>query len=91
MPMTEDFTAFLNTSEHATEATYNAAAVNGIMEDQFVAVNGIESVKPTFLCAVADVSGIAHGNSITINSIIYTVVGTQLDGTGMILLILKEP
>ena len=89
MPMTEDFTAFFNSSEHGTEATYNAASVVGIFEDQFVEVGGIESVKPTFLCSTADVSGIAHNDNITINAIIYAVVGLQPDGTGVILLILK--
>jgi len=91
MPMTEDFTAFFDTDEHATAATYNASTVNGIMEDQFVEVNGMEATKPTFLCAEADVSGIAHGSSITINAIVYSVVGHQPDGTGLILLILQEP
>lgn len=91
MPMTEDFTAFFNSVEHGTEATYSAATVIGIMEDQFVEVNGVESTRPTFLCAASDVSGISHGSSITINAIIYSVVGHQSDGTGLILLILKAP
>lgn len=91
MPMTEDFTAFFNVDEHATAATYNAATVDGIFEDQFVAVNGIESSHPTFNCAEADVTGIAHGDTITINSVAYTVVGHQPDGTGLMFLILKEP
>ena len=61
------------------------------MEDQFVEVNGMESQKPTFLCAAADVSGIAHNDTITINAINYTIVGHQPDGTGLVLLILMEP
>lgn len=91
MPMTEDLTAFFDVDEHATAATYNAATVNGIFEDQFVAVGGIESSRPTFTCDEADVAGIVHGDSITINSIIYTVAGHQPDGTGIMFLILKEP
>jgi hypothetical protein len=91
MPMTEDFSAFFNADEHATTATYLAASVIGIFEDLFVAVNGVESTRPTFLCPVADVPSVAHGSTITINAIDYTVVGHQPDGTGLILLILEEP
>lgn len=91
MPMTEDFTAFFNIAEHGTTATYNAADVVGIFEDQFVEVSGIESIKPTFTCAAADVSGVAHGDSITIDAVIYNVQGLQPDGTGTIMLILRAP
>ena len=91
MPMTEDFTAFFDTDEHATAATYNASTVNGIFEDQFVSVGGIESSKPTFTCAEADVTGIKNGDTLIVNSVDYKVVGTQPDGTGMMFLVLQEP
>jgi hypothetical protein len=92
MPMTEDFTAFFNSAEHGTEATYGAASVIGIFENQYVEVNGVGSTKPTFLCSESDVSGIANGSTITINAVAYTVAGPpQEDGTGLTLLILQEP
>lgn len=91
MPMTEDFSAFFNASEHGTTATYNAADVVGIFEDRYVEVNGVETVKPTFACAEAEVAGVAHNDTITINALVYTVKGTQPDGTGVILLILQAP
>jgi hypothetical protein len=90
MPMTEDFSAFFNTAEHAVEATYNANPVNGIFENQYVEIEGVGSTNPTFLCAEADVAGIVNGDTITINSVDYVVVGPpQNDGTGLTLLILR--
>lgn len=89
--MSEDFAAFFNANEHGTEAIYNSSTITGIFENNFVAVNGVETSNPTFLCPESDVAGIAHGDVLTIGSVPYTVVGTQSDGTGLIFLILQEP
>ena len=89
--MTEDYTAFFNATEHGTTALYNAANVIGIFEDRYVEVSGVESVKPTFTCSAAEVTGIAHGSTITINALVYTVKGVQPDGTGVVLLVLQAP
>jgi hypothetical protein len=43
----------------------------------------VESTEPTLLARTADVSGLAHGDSLTISSTSYTVRGIQPDGTGM--------
>lgn len=91
MPMTEDFTAFLNTSEHATTAVYKTTAVEGIFEDLYVEVNGVESLKPTFLVNVAAVPNIKRDNTLRINNVEYRVAGQQPDGTGMVLVILEAP
>jgi len=91
MPMTEDFSAFLDVNEHATVAIYKTNSVSGIFEDQYVAVNGIETVKPTFLVDVASVPNIVRGNTLRLNNKEYSVVSKQVDGTGMILIILEAP
>lgn len=98
MPMTEDFNAFFNVDEHGSVATFDSTQIVGIFEDQFLEVDGVESLKPTFTCAEADVPGVTHGigagagagakDSITINAVKYRIVGHQPDGTGLIMLVL---
>jgi len=89
MPMTEDFSAFLDTEEHATIAVYRTLEVAGIFEDQYVEVNNVETLKPTFLTNVDAVPDIKRGNPIFVDNIEYKVAAKQLDGTGMILIILE--
>lgn len=91
MPMTEDMTVFFNVGEHATAATYKTTTVKGIFENQYVEVNGVQSVKPTFLTAVDSVPGIVRGNKILIENISYTFIFHQPDGTGLTLLVLEAP
>jgi hypothetical protein len=91
MPMVEDFTAFLNADEHATTAMYKTTDVDGIFEDLYVEVSGVESLKPTFLVNVAAVPNIKRDNTLRINNIEYRVAAKQPDGTGMVLIILEAP
>ena len=59
----------------------------GIFDNDFLAVDldesEVESTEPTLLARTADVSGLAHGDSLTISSTSYKVRGIQPDGTGM--------
>jgi len=91
MPMAEDFTAFLDANEHATTAVYKTVDVVGIFENQFVLVNGVETVKPTFLVDLASVPEIVRDNTLRIDNKEYRVAGKQPDGTGMVLIILEAP
>ena len=56
------------------------------MADQF----GILGSAPRFICAAADVSGIAAGATLTITGIGYTVSEVRPDGTGMMELVLDK-
>jgi len=91
MPFEEDFSAFLDSEEHATTAIYKTKSVDGIFEDQFVLVNGVETIKPTFLVDLASVPNIVRDNTLRINDKEYRVAGKQPDGTGMVLIILEAP
>jgi len=46
-------------------------------------VSEVESTEPTLLARTADVSSLAHGDTLTISAVNYTVRGIQPDGTGM--------
>lgn len=86
----EDLTKFFDADDFAEVATFAGASVSGIFDNQFVDVHGVESYKPVFVLPEADVSSIAHGDTITIRSVVFKVVGIQADGTGLTTLVLDK-
>jgi len=73
-------------------ATFGGNTFNGIFENLFIEVKGVESRKPTFLCDEDNAKTllIAHESVITINSVNYKVINKEPDGTGFLLLILEK-
>ena len=71
----------------STVTKADASTFVAIFDNDFLAVDldesEVESTEPTLLARTADVSGLAHGDSLTISSTSYTVRGIQPDGTGM--------
>lgn len=95
MAFTENFDDFFETDGFAVAATYtpdggSASTVNGILDNTYVDALGVESSSPVFHCAASDVSGVAHGDALTVSGTGYTIHGVQPDGTGQVLLILEE-
>lgn len=92
MAITEDATEFLVTDDFAVTANYESGtSVNGIFSKGYVEVQGVESERPMFTCALSDVSGIAHGKSLVVDGTTYSVVGVQPDETDlMVTLVLSE-
>ena len=81
-----DRSALLN--DYGTTVTKaDTSTFIGIFDNDFLAVDvdesEVESTEPTLLARTADVSGLAHGDSLTISAVSYTVRGIQPDGTGM--------
>ena len=81
-----DQTALL--ADYGTTVTKaDASEFTAIFDNDFLAVDldesEVESTEPTLLARTADVSGLAHGDSLTISPVSYTVRGIQPDGTGM--------
>ena len=81
-----DRTALL--ADYGTTVTKaDATTFTGIFDNDSLAVDldesEVESTEPTLLARTADVSGLAHGDSLTISAVSYTVRGIQPDGTGM--------
>jgi len=91
MSMTEDYTVFLNSVEHGTAAVYKTTSIVGIFENQYIEVNGVETLAPTFMIDLLSVPNIVRGNTLRINNLEYRVAGKQPDGTGMVLIILEAP
>lgn len=96
MPMTEDFTAFLDPDEFATTVTVGGSSVNVIFDADYVAVDvgtGVmSSVGPVILCDESDaaVAAVVEGTAVIVNAVNYTVAEIQPDGTGMTMLRLRR-
>lgn len=90
MAFVEDFEAFFDTEDFAVIATFSGTSVSGIFDESFMEVQGVEGFHPVFTCAQADVSSVAHGDSITIGGVVFHIQGVQRDGTGMVALILED-
>jgi len=86
----EDLSEFFDSNELAEEAKIGLSLVRGIMESQFVEVNGIEGVRPVFTCAAKDVEKMVYKQTIQVKGITYKVAGVQPDGTGLKSLVLEQ-
>jgi hypothetical protein len=92
----DDLAEFVDLGTLGTVATYNSTTINVVFTDNYVSITGgtvdIEGTYPVALCRTVDVSGVAHGSTLTINSIAYVVIGVQPNLTaGTTKLILNQP
>lgn len=100
-----DLGVFFNSNDFGASATYtpdggSASTITVLFDKPFNSVPmdtgevDIESNTPTALCKTSDVSSVAHGDALVVNSTTYSVVGVQADfGSGYqgtTLLILEE-
>ena len=84
---------FLDSDEFAVDVTYKAATIQGIFDDGFIDSAdddiAVESTAPQVQVNSTDVVGALHGETMTINSVVYKITGIQPDGTGMTLIMLS--
>lgn len=85
--ITADLDDMLQTDEFAYAATFKSATINVIFDRQYLAVNAggeiqVESSEPVALCKATDVSTAVQGDTITIDSVAYTIVEVEPDFTG---------
>lgn len=102
MAFTENMDSFFGASEvesgHAVAATYtpdggSPSTVNGIFDNEYFddfGEVGLESSQPAFHCDAADVSGVAQGDALQVNSVNFEIVNVRPDGTGLVTLVLQE-
>lgn len=93
--LTTDLDIFLNSNEFAVDVTFNAATIRGIFDNEFIALLeregiGVEGAGPQCLFKTSDVSTAIHGDTMTIESIVYNIIGIQPDGTGLTRILLSE-
>ena len=89
-----DIATMLDTDEFAVTATWNATSVNGIFDAEFDLAElgdiGVEGNKPVFICASANVVGIAQGDTFVVGGNNYKVVREEADSTGVSTIILED-
>ena len=93
MPMTEDFGAFFNKNEHATEVQLDGQTVSGILDRGYADVSGMGTTRPTFTCSQAEAPYVAEGSvlvapaDVAVPEItVYEVRQPEPDGTGVVVL-----
>lgn len=90
MPFTEQFSIFFTNADFATAATYNAATVQVIFDNDFVDASGMTASTPGILGETSDFSSAAKGDTITISGTVYVMKQIEHDGTGVTLIRLVE-
>jgi len=96
-----DLAAFFDVDDFGVTATYKAGGVGGgvavriIFTNNYVAFTGgtvdIEGTYPVALCKTTDISGVAHDDTLLIDSVTYKVIGVQPSSTtGTTKLIMNE-
>lgn len=67
-----------------------AATVYGVFDDNHLDINGVAASGPALTMLSSDVSTVAYGSSLTVDSVSYTVTAIEPDGTGITVLRLQE-
>jgi hypothetical protein len=104
--LTGDLPIFFNADEFATAAIYDgyiesaggrtavSVAINVIFDDPFEAVSPltgeVELTKPQAATPASNIPDGAHGETLTINGMVYKIIGIQPDGAGQVILILSK-
>ncbi len=92
--LTGDLDTFLDNEEFAVDITYNSGTIQGIFDNEFIASVegevGIESTIPQVLVKSSDVASASHDDTMTIDSVVYNIIGIQPDGTGLTLILLSQ-
>jgi hypothetical protein len=89
--MTEDLDTFLDTEEHALEATYDGAtAVKVIFDNEYLEQLGIAGTGPVALGKAATFPANAVGKTLLVNGTSYTIRGREpVDDGAFVRLTLK--
>lgn len=94
MAFAEDFSAFFRADEFASAATLGGVAVRGIFDKAYELAdaggNGFASTLPVFTLPTSSVPASVTGLPLVIAGVIYTVVLSEPDGTGVTQLMLEK-
>ena len=94
----EELSAFFDTTEHGTAATFTRAGPPGVsvvcvFRNEFFQVDdgmvAVESSQPLVTVESSKITGVAHGDTMTIDGTTYNIVAIKPDGTGVTDLVLE--
>lgn len=89
---TDDLDVFFDTDTHAVSCTYtptggSATTIKGIFNNEYYSLPGgevdVESSQPVFYTKATNLSSVAHGDTMVIDSVTYHVINVRPDETGM--------
>ena len=88
---TEDLTVFFDTADFGDAATLTVSgvpsSVNVIFDRAYFEPLGqFESAQPMAWLAATDAGSAKQGDTLTVNSTTYTIVGVEPDGTGRVVM-----
>jgi len=88
-----DLDSFLDEDDFATEATWNGETLTGLFDNGYEAAGPggeVSSGLPSITFKDSDISGMLHGDVITIETIDYNVLRIEPDGTGLSTIYLSQ-
>ena len=77
----EDLSLFFGTQDFATAVTLDGTTVNGILSQQSVEVNFVQTIAPIFVYRKADKPTVAIDSTLVNGAVTYKVKGIQADIT----------
>lgn len=91
MTFAENLSVFFNTAEFAVEAVWSESAtpVNVIFDKTYLEAFGISGNDPVAIAKESDFPNVLEGQTLVINSITYSIVTPEPDGTGVLILQLE--
>ena len=92
--LTDDLTDLFQADDFASSATFGGSTINVILDREYLGVDvggevQVESNSPILYAATTDVATAAHGSTIAIGGVTYTVIGREDDNTGVTMLRLR--
>ena len=92
MPFTEPLADYLDTADFASSAVFSrtGSTVAVIFDAEYRDPLGQQSAGPEAQGRESDFPGAVRGDTLTINSVVYSVTTIEPDGTGMLVLKLRE-
>ncbi len=67
-----------------------AVSFSAIFDQQYAEIEGVDSAAPAVHCLSSDVSNAKQGDTVVVQSVTYSVISVQPDGTGVVVLILSR-
>ena len=95
IPFDADLTLMLSPDEHGINVTYNSTTIKGIFDNETIPIDGgglvtVHQEQPRLTAKTVDLSSIAEGQAMVIDSVNYTVQAFIHDGTGVTVVQLEK-
>lgn len=95
IPFDTDLTIMLSPDEHGVNISYDGSTIRGIFDNETVPIDAggivpVHEEQPRLTVRTTDVSSIAFGQAMVVNSVNYKVREFLHDGTGVTIVSLEK-